>query len=82
MVVGKSIIARYELGRNPVTTKFSLSMEVSRLTRDETAESVSRDQILKREWRQLGKYTFFPVQLRQRAGLATLPCSSILLLYV
>ena len=32
--------------------QFSLSMERSRLTRDGTAESVSRDQILRREWGQ------------------------------
>ena len=32
-----------------VSTRFSLSMEMSRLTRDGTAETVSRDQILRRE---------------------------------
>ena len=39
-----------ELGRNPVvvSTRFSLSMEMSRLTRDGTAELVSRNQILRR----------------------------------
>ena len=37
--------ASAELGRNPVSTRFSLSMEMSRLTRDGTAEPVSRDQI-------------------------------------
>ena len=31
------------------TILFSLSMEMSRMTRDETAEPVSRDQILRRE---------------------------------
>ena len=43
--------AAAELGRNPVklSTIFSLSMEMSRLTRDGTAEAVSRDQILRRE---------------------------------
>ena len=30
-------------------SRFSLSMEMSRLTRDGTAETVSRDQILRRE---------------------------------
>ena len=35
-----------------VSTRFSLSMETSRLTRDSTAEPVSRDQILRREWEQ------------------------------
>ena len=40
-----------EIGRNPqVITRFSLSMEMSRLTRDGTAEPVvSRDQILRHE---------------------------------
>ena len=32
-----------------VSTRFSLSMEMSRLTRDGTAEPVSRDQILRHE---------------------------------
>ena len=41
--------AAAELGMNPVSTRFSLSMEMSRLTRDGTAETVSRDQILRRE---------------------------------
>ena len=41
--------AAAELGRNPVSTRFSLSMEMSRLARDGTAEPVSRDQILRRE---------------------------------
>ena len=38
-----------ELGRNPVRKQHisSLSMEMSRLTRDGTAEPVSRDQILR-----------------------------------
>ena len=40
---------------------------MSGLTRDGTAEPVSRDQILRREWGQ-GKNIFFPVQLTQ-AGL-------------
>ena len=40
--------AAAELGRNPVSKhRFSLSMEMSRLTRDGTAEPVSRDQILR-----------------------------------
>ena len=41
--------AAAELGRNPVSTRFSLSMEMSRLTRDGNAEHVSRDHILRRE---------------------------------
>ena len=39
--------AAAELGRNPVSTRFSLSMEMSRLTRDGMAEPVSRDQTLR-----------------------------------
>ena len=41
--------AAAELGRNPVSTRFSLSMEISRLARAGTAETVSRDQILRHE---------------------------------
>ena len=51
-VFNKQMDAAAESGRNPVrkkNTKFSLSMEMSRLTRDGTAEPVSRDQILRRE---------------------------------
>ena len=48
-----------------MSTRFSLSMEVNRLTRDGTAEPVSRDQILRRE-RGQGNVDFplliFPVQ--------------------
>ena len=36
----------------PISTRFSLSMEISRLTGDGTAEPVSRDQILRHERRQ------------------------------
>ena len=39
--------AAAELGRNPVSTRFSLSMEMGRLTRVGTAEPVPRDQILR-----------------------------------
>ena len=53
--------AAAELGRNPVSTRFSLSMEMSRLTRDGTAEPVRRDQIL-RHARGQGNI-IFPVQL-------------------
>ena len=42
--------AAAKLGRIPVSKPiFSLSMEVSRLTPDGTAEPVSRDQIFRRE---------------------------------
>ena len=46
--------AAAELGRSPVyvSTRFSLSMEMSRLMRDGTAETVSRDQYFRRERRQ------------------------------
>ena len=55
--------AAAELGRNPVSKhiRFSLSMEMSRLTRDGTAEPISRDQIL-RHARGQGNI-IFPVQL-------------------
>ena len=54
--------AAAELGRNPVSnTRFNLSMEMSRLTRDGTAEPISRDQIL-RHARGQGNI-IFPVQL-------------------
>ena len=41
-------------------TRFSLSMEMSRLTQNGTAEPVSRDQILRHE---RGQGNIFPVQL-------------------
>ena len=54
--------AAAELGRNPVSKhQIQLSMEMSRLTRDGTAEPVSRDQIL-RHARGRGNI-IFPVQL-------------------
>ena len=49
-----------ELGSNPVSTRFSLSMEMSRLTRDGTAEPVSRDQ------NSQAQKTIFLVQLTTR----------------
>ena len=51
-----------ELVRNPISTRFSLSMEMSRLTRNGTAEPTSRDQILRRE--------------RERQGNINFPCSA------
>ena len=39
--------AAAELGRNSVSIRCSLSMEMSRLMRDGTVEPVSRDQILR-----------------------------------
>ena len=48
--------AAAELERNPVV--FSLSMEMSRLTRGGTAEPVSRDQILRRKQRGQGNIHF------------------------
>ena len=48
--LNKYMDAAAEVGKNPVrSTRFSLSMEMSRLTRDGTAEHVSRDQILRYE---------------------------------
>ena len=62
--------AAAELGRNPVSTRFSLSMEMSKLTRDGTAETVSRDQILRRE-RGQGNISL-PVQLTTSRNLTLL----------
>ena len=45
-----------------VSTRFSLRMEMSRLTRDGTAEPVSRDPSSQARTG-TGKYLFFPVQL-------------------
>ena len=53
--------AAADLGKNLVSTTFSLRVEMSKLTRDDTAEAVSRDQILRRERGQ--GYIIFPVQL-------------------
>ena len=56
--------AATELGRNPVvsiSTRFSLSIEMSRLTRDGTDEPVSRDQFLRLE--RDSEMLFFSVQL-------------------
>ena len=45
--------SRGERGGHPIQSspicRFSLSIEMSRLTRDGTAETVSRDQIIRRE---------------------------------
>ena len=72
------------LGRNPVSisTRFSLSMEMSRLTRDGTAEPVSRDQILRHE-RGQGNIHFFPVQLTTcRTGNLTRLIHSLATIYM
>ena len=60
MVVGginKWTLPRNSGGIPKVSTRFSLSMEMSRLAWDGTAEPVSRDRILRREQGQ-GKYYF------------------------
>ena len=57
--------AAAELGRNPVS-KHQIqpeSMEMSRLTRDGTAEPVSRDQIILRHARGQGIFIFPIIQL-------------------
>ena len=41
--------AAAEIGRTPVSTRFNLSMEMNRLTRDRTIEPVSRDQLIRCE---------------------------------
>ena len=70
-VLNKLMDVAAELGRNPVVnTRFSLSMEMSRLTRDGKAEPVSREQILRRERGQGNIH--FPCSA-DHEGLATLP---------
>ena len=54
------INAVFRIEPNSCMTRFRLSMEMNRLTRDGTAEPVSREQILTRE-RQQGNF-IFPVQ--------------------
>ena len=55
--------AAAELGRNPVaSTRFSLSMEMSRLTQDGMAEPISRDKIIRHARGDRGIF-IFPVQL-------------------
>ena len=64
--------AAAELGRNPVCKhQIQPSMEMSRLTRDGTAEPVTRDQIM-RHARGQGNI-HFPYSADKRAGLASFP---------
>ena len=66
-----------------VVTRFGLGgVEIERgLTRDGTAEPVSRDQILRREWAQ-GKKRF-PVQLTTSRILGIIPveAESVIIIY-
>ena len=57
--------AAAEIGKNSVSTRFSLSIEMSRLTRDGTAEPVSKDQILRRERRQGNMHFICPADHEQ-----------------
>ena len=50
--IGRSLVSKHQI-QGP---RFSLSMEMSRLTRDGTAEPLSRDQILRCEWGQGNVY--------------------------
>ena len=54
-------LTRWRLAIYVYITRFSLSMEISRLTRDGTVEPVSRDQILRHVQGQGN--IIFPVQL-------------------
>ena len=63
--------AAAEIGRNPGSKHHIQSIEMSVLTRDGTAEPVSRDQILRRV-RGQGK-DHFPCSADHEQGLATLP---------
>ena len=56
--LNKYMDAAAELGRNPVSKhQIQPGMEMSRLTRDGTAETVSQDQILRHE-REQGNINF------------------------
>ena len=71
--------AAAELGRNPariISTRFILSMEMSRLMRDGTDEPVSRDQILRRE-RGQGNIHFPCSATMRRIGNLTLLISTL-----
>ena len=56
--INKWTPSRNSGGFPQVSTRFSLSMEMSRLTRGGTAEPVSRDQIFRREQRGQGNIHF------------------------
>ena len=66
-----------ELGRNPVSKQQKIqpeySMEMSSLTREGTAEHVSRDQIIIRREREQGNIHFSLFSGPRAGGLATLP---------
>ena len=60
--LNESMDAAAEIGRNPVSKHhIQLEYEMSRVTRDGTAETVSRDQIIRRERGQ--ETSIFPLQL-------------------
>ena len=59
VVLNKWTPPRKSGGIPSVSTRFSLSMEMTRLARDGTAEPVSRDQVLRRK-RGQGNIHFFP----------------------
>ena len=63
-----------------MSTRFSLSMEMNRLTRDGTAEPVSRDQILRRQSGQGNIH--FPCSADHEQDWQPYPDISLLLLYV
>ena len=62
--------AAAELGKNPVSTRSSLIMEMSRLTRNRTDEPVSRDNSQVRTGTEKYSFSLFSWP---RAGLATFP---------
>ena len=49
LVLGTPVLSTWPLHKSLSNAIFSPSMEMSRLTRDGTAEPISRDQILRRE---------------------------------
>ena len=69
-----------KIGSNLISTRFSLSMEMSRLTWDGTAELVSRDQILRRVNGDR-EISIFPVQLTT-SRIGNLTRLILLLLFV
>ena len=62
--LNQEIAAAAEIGRSPVSKQqITPKRSMSRLTRDGTAETVSRDQMLRRKRGQENTVFIFPVQL-------------------
>ena len=76
--------AATEIGKNPVkvSTRFSLSIEMSRLTRDGTAQPVSRDQLRRREREQGNVHVHFPCSADHEQVWQPYPIDPSLAIYV